>query len=361
MALKCGLVGLPNVGKSTFFNALTESGVEAQNYPFCTIDPNLGVVEVPDPRLSALSKLLSPQKTIPAQMSFLDIAGLVAGASEGEGLGNKFLGHIREVQAIIHVVRCFDDENVTHVDGSVDPIRDINTIETELRLADIQCIEKAIQKIGKLAKSGDKAEVAKKKDLEQLLEALSEEVPMSELVPELVDLGTDHQLLSFKPVLYVGNIIDPDDTDNEHLKQLLAFSEKQGRPCLAVCAKIESELVGLEGDEKVQFLADLGMSEPGLHAVIRTSYRLLDLQTFFTAGPKEVRAWTIRSGSSAPQAAGVIHSDFEKHFIRAEVITFEDYQEAGSESVAKEKGTWRLEGKDYTVSDGDVIYFRTSA
>ncbi|MDA9832018.1 redox-regulated ATPase YchF [Gammaproteobacteria bacterium] len=361
MSLKCGLVGLPNVGKSTFFNALTESGVEAQNYPFCTIDPNLGMVAVPDSRLNVLKNFVKPQRVIPAQMSFLDIAGLVAGASVGEGLGNKFLGHIREVQAILHVVRCFDDENVTHVDGSVDPVRDIQTIEMELRLADMQCVEKAIEKVKKLAKSGNKAEVENKAQLEAILALLSDESPLISWPDTLSATATDLQLLSVKPVLYVGNMADPLDTNNPHVEKLRAFAKDQGRPCLEVCAKIESELVGLDSDEKKELLDELEMQEPGLYQVIRASYDLLGLQTYFTAGVQEVRAWTIKAGYSAPMAAGVIHTDFEKHFIRAEIIAFKDYEAAGGESGAKEKGTWRLEGKDYIVQDGDVIYFRTTA
>ena len=361
MSLKCGLVGLPNVGKSTFFNALTESGVEAQNYPFCTIDPNLGVVEVPDRRLDVLKDLVKPQRLIPAQMSFLDIAGLVAGASEGEGLGNKFLGHIREVQAILHVVRCFDDENVTHVDGSIDPVRDIQTIEMELRLADMQCVEKAIEKVKKLAKSGNKAEVQKKEQLEAILALLGDETPCASWSEELFEAAADLHLLSIKPVLYVGNMADPLDFDHPHVQKLRAFAKEQGRPCLEICAKIESELVGLDPEEKKELLAELEMEEPGLYRVIRSSYELLGLQTYFTAGVQEVRAWTIKSGYSAPVAAGVIHTDFEKHFIRAEIIAFKDYEAAGGEAGAKEQGTWRLEGKDYIVQDGDVIYFRTSA
>lgn len=361
MSLKCGLVGLPNVGKSTFFNALTESGVEAHNYPFCTIDPNLGVVEVPDYRLDVLKEIVKPHRVIPAQMSFLDIAGLVAGASEGEGLGNKFLGHIREVQAILHVVRCFDDENVTHVDGSVDPVRDIKTIEMELRLADMQCVEKAIEKVKKFAKSGNKAEAEKKTQLEAILVLLGDETSAVSWPDDLLAVASELYLLSVKPVLYVGNMADPSDCDHPHVQKLRAFAKSQGRPCLEICAKMESELVGLDLKEKKELLDEFGMQEPGLYRVIRASYKLLGLQTYFTAGVQEVRAWTIKSGYSAPMAASVIHTDFEKHFIRAEIIAFKDYEAAGGESGAKEQGTWRLEGKDYIVQDGDVIYFRTSA
>tara|TARA_Y200000002_G_scaffold117620_1_gene96288 strand:- start:4241 stop:5323 length:1083 start_codon:yes stop_codon:yes gene_type:complete len=360
MGVKCGLVGLPNVGKSTLFNALTESGVDAENYPFCTIDPNLGIVEVPDPRLVQLSTMVSPQRCIATQMSFLDIAGLVAGASQGEGLGNKFLGHIREVQAIVHVVRCFDDENVTHVDGSVDPVRDITTIETELRLADIQALEKSLEKVSKLAKSGNKEQISQKQDIAELISMLSDEEPIPNWSQTAQDLAHSMQLLSVKPVLYIANVTEPNEK-NDYTTALQNFAKEQGRPVLVICAKIESELVGLESEEKQELLDDLEMDEPGLYKVIREGYDLLGLQTFFTAGPKEVRAWTVVRGSSAAKSAGTIHSDFEKHFIRAEVIAFDDYQAAGSEQAAKDNGTWRLEGKDYTVMDGDVIYFRTSA
>ena len=340
---------------------MTESGVEAHNYPFCTIEPNLGVVEVPDPRLFAIRDIVSPQKTIPAQMSFLDIAGLVAGASEGEGLGNKFLGHIREVEAVAHVIRCFEDENVTHVDGSVDPVRDILTIETELRLADIQTIERAILKIKKLAKSGNKEEVRLLGLYEDLLEKLSSEEAMTTWGDELHQTAQNLHLLICKPMMYIANISDPTDEDNEYVRAVKQYAAGHGRPVLAICAKLESELVGLDADEKLELLNELDMSEPGLNRVIRMGYSLLGLETFFTAGPKEVRAWTIKKGYLANQAAGVIHTDFEKHFIRAEVIAYQDYINCKGEQVAKDQGLWRLEGKDYTVIDGDVIYFRTSA
>ncbi len=360
MALHCGIVGLPNVGKSTLFNALTRAEIAAENYPFCTIDPNVGVVPVPDPRLDQLAKIVNPQKTLPTTIEFVDIAGLVAGASKGEGLGNQFLGHIRETDAIAHVVRCFEDEDVTHVSGSVDPVRDIEIINTELMLADMETVEKALQRAQKNAKSGDKEALAQKALLEKIANHLNAGNPVRSLT-----LGEDERsrlkmlhLLTAKPTLYVANVLEDGFSDNPLLQRVQQYAQEEGAQVVSVCAAMEAEIALLEEEDKTAFLEEMGLDEPGLDRVVRAAYRLLDLQTFFTAGEKEVRAWTIRVGATAPQAAGVIHTDFEKGFIRAEVIAYEDFIRYGGESGAKEAGKWRLEGKDYLMQEGDVVHFR---
>ena len=364
MGLTCGIVGLPNVGKSTIFNALTAAGIQAENYPFCTIEPNTGVVVVPDPRLGQLDALISSKSVVATTVEFVDIAGLVKGAAQGEGLGNQFLGNIRETTAIIHVVRCFDDENVVHVDGNTDPARDAETIELELGLADLETVEKRIDRVRRVAKSGDKQARAELELFEALRDHLSNDQPArSFAVPDAhAQAFREAHLLTAKPVLYVANV-DEDGlgTGNAHSKALEAFAHARGAEVVRICGKVEAELSELEDDEKREFMADLGLEEPGLNRLIRAAYELLELVTFFTAGPKEIRAWTIRRGQTAPQAAGEIHSDFEKHFIRAEVIPFDKYIELGGESEAKAKGVMQVEGKDYLVDDGDVIYFRTSA
>jgi GTP-binding protein YchF len=360
MGIKCGIVGLPNVGKSTLFNALTRAQIAAENYPFCTIDPNVGVVGVPDPRLEVLSGIVKPERVLPAAVEFVDIAGLVAGASKGEGLGNQFLAHIRETDAIAHVVRCFVNDDIVHVSGKVDPISDIDVIDTELCLADLASVEKAVDRAAKAAKAGDKDAVRKRDLLTRLREHLNNGQParsMELTVDDRADLRELH-LLTLKPIMYVANVNESGFTDNPYLDQVKARATKEGAVVVAVCAAMEAEIAQLADADRAEFLKDLGLSEPGLDRVIRGAYQLLGLQTYFTAGVKEVRAWTIRAGSTAPQAAGVIHTDFERGFIRAEVIGYADFLACKGEAGAKEAGKLRLEGKEYIVREGDVMHFR---
>ncbi|GBH28184.1 redox-regulated ATPase YchF [Burkholderia vietnamiensis] len=360
MSLKCGIVGLPNVGKSTLFNALTKAGIAAENYPFCTIEPNVGIVEVPDTRLKALAEIVKPERVLPAVVEFVDIAGLVAGASKGEGLGNQFLANIRETDAITHVVRCFEDDNVIHVAGKVSPIDDIEVINTELALADHGTVEKALTRYSKAAKSGNDKEAVK---LAAVLEKVRAQLDQGKAVRSL-DLSDDEQallkpfcLITAKPAMYVANVKDDGFDNNPHLEAVRKYAESENSPVVAVCAAIEAEIADLDDADKEAFLADMGMEEPGLDRVIRAGFKLLGLQTYFTAGVKEVRAWTIHIGDTAPQAAGVIHTDFERGFIRAQTISFDDFVAYKGEQGAKEAGKMRAEGKEYVVHDGDVMNF----
>ena len=359
MALQCGIVGLPNVGKSTLFNALTKAGIAAENYPFCTIEPNVGIVEVPDTRLAELAKIVNPERVLPATVEFVDIAGLVAGASKGEGLGNQFLANIRETDAVVHVVRCFEDENVVHVAGRVDPINDIEVINTELALADLASAEKALLRSQKVARAGDKEAQKLSAVLEKIVPVLNEARPIRSLDLDEDELAAIRPFgcITAKPAMYVANVKEDGFENNPHLEAVRQYAEKEHSPVVAVCAAIEAEIADLEDEDKTVFLEDMGMDEPGLNRVIRAGYKLLGLQTYFTAGVKEVRAWTIRVGDTAPKAAGVIHTDFERGFIRAQTIAYDDYIAFKGEQGSKEAGKMRAEGKEYIVKDGDVLNF----
>jgi GTP-binding protein YchF len=363
MSLKCGIVGLPNVGKSTLFNALTKAGIAAENYPFCTIEPNVGVVELPDARLAQLSAIVEPERIVPAIVEFVDIAGLVAGASTGEGLGNKFLAHIRETDATINVVRCFEDENVIHVAGKVDPISDIEVIQTELCLADLAAVEKALHRVSKLARSGDKESAKLVTILEKCQVVLNEAKPVRS-----IDFSKDEMpllkqffLITAKPAMFVANVAEDGFENNPFLDRLTAYAKAQNAPVVAICAKMEAEMADMDDEDKKMFLAEIGQEEPGLNRLIMAAYKLLGLQTYFTAGVKEVRAWTIHVGDTGPQAAGVIHTDFEKGYIRAQTIAFDDFITFKGEQGAKDAGKMRSEGKDYVVKDGDVMNFLFSS
>ena len=359
MSLQCGIVGLPNVGKSTLFNALTKAGIAAENYPFCTIEPNTGVVEVPDPRLQQLAEIITPERIVPAIVEFVDIAGLVAGASTGEGLGNKFLAHIRETDATVNVVRCFEDDNVIHVAGKVDPISDIEVIQTELCLADLATVEKALHRHTKTARSGDQDAIKLIALLEKRQASLNENIPVRalEFSKEDQPLVKQFSLITAKPAMFVANVAEDGFENNPFLDRLREYADKQGAPVVAICAKIEAELSEMDDEDKRMFLAEIGQTEPGLDRLIRAAYKLLGLQTYFTAGVKEVRAWTIHIGDTGPQAAGVIHGDFERGFIRAQTIAFDDFIQFKGEQGAKDAGKMRAEGKEYVVRDGDVLNF----